>query len=107
MDAVGPISRTVEDAAITLGAIAGHDSKDPLTWNTPVPDYRQALGGDIRDLKIGVVSEQLNSDLVEAETRDTVVKATTGLGELGASVEEVVVAPDIGSQRRVVNSAGR
>jgi aspartyl-tRNA(Asn)/glutamyl-tRNA(Gln) amidotransferase subunit A len=97
MDAVGPISRTVEDAAITLGAIAGHDSKDPLTWNTPVPDYQQALGGDIRDLKIGVVSEQLHNDLVEAETRDTVVKATAVLGELGASVEEVSLPLTLGA----------
>ena len=48
MDAVGPISRTVEDAAITLGAIAGHDPKDPYTWNTPVPDYRRSLDGNIR-----------------------------------------------------------
>src|SRR5919198_2887825 len=40
MDTVGPISRTVEDAAITLEAIAGYDPKDPSTWKTPVPDYR-------------------------------------------------------------------
>ena len=45
MDTVGPMSRTVEDAAITLGAIAGHDPKDPYTWDSPVPDYRRALGG--------------------------------------------------------------
>ena len=47
MDQVGPISRTVEDAAITLGAIAGHDPKDPYTWDAPVPDYRAALGGSL------------------------------------------------------------
>ena len=47
MDQVGPISRTVEDAAITLGAIAGHDPRDPYTWDVPVPDYRSALGGDL------------------------------------------------------------
>ena len=39
MDTPGPISRTVEDCAMTLGAIAGYDPKDPYTWNTPVPDY--------------------------------------------------------------------
>lgn len=89
MDTVGPISRTVEDAAITLGAIAGHDAKDPHTWTTPVPDYRRGLQGDIRDIKVGIITEQLNSGLVEQETRDAVVKATTVLSELGASVEEV------------------
>ena len=61
MDAVGPISRTVEDAAITLGAIAGHDPKDPYTWNTPVPDYRRSLDGNIRGLRIGIVTELLES----------------------------------------------
>ena len=89
MDTVGPISRTVEDAAITLGAIAGADPKDPYTWNTPVPDYRRGLDGNIQGVRVGVITEQLNSPLVEAETRDTVVKATTVLGELGATVEEV------------------
>ena len=89
MDAVGPISRTVEDAAITLGAIAGHDPKDQHSWTTPVPDYRQALDGDIRGVRVGVITEQLNSPVVEQETRDTVVKATTVLGELGATVEDV------------------
>ena len=89
MDAVGPISRTVEDAAITLGSIAGHDPKDPYTWNTPVPDYRQRLDGNIRGLKVGIIKEQLYSEVVEPEVREAVVKATALLGELGASVDEV------------------
>ena len=89
MDTVGPISRTVEDAAITLSAIAGHDPKDPYTWNSPVPDYQNALDSNIRGMSIGVIAEQLNDELVEPEVRDAVVKATAVLGELGASVEEV------------------
>ena len=89
MDAIGPISRTVEDAAITLGAIAGHDPKDPYTWNTPVPDYRQALDGEIKGIRAGLITELVDSDVVEDEVRDAVVKATLVLGELGASVEKV------------------
>ena len=89
MDTAGPISRTVEDAAITLQAIAGYDPKDPYTWNVPVPDYRQALDGDIRGVRIRVIEEQINSELVEPEVRDAVAKATSVLGELGASVEEI------------------
>ena len=89
MDTVGPISRTVEDAAITLGAIAGHDPKDSYSWTAPVPDYRQALGRDISGTRIGVVTEQMNSDLVEPEVREVVARAIAVLGELGASVEEV------------------
>ena len=89
MDQVGPISRTVEDAAITLGAIAGYDSKDPHTWNVPVPDYRIALDGDIRGLRVGAISDLIHSDITNPEVRDAVLKAGSVLGELGATVEEV------------------
>ena len=91
MDTVGPISRTVEDAAITLGAIAGHDSKDPYSFTEPVPDYRQSLGGDLNGLKIGVITEFMESDLVEPAVRQSVSNAIATLGELGATVEEVSI----------------
>ena len=91
MDTVGPISRTVEDAAITLGAIAGRDPKDPYTWDSPVPDYRKALDGGVNGIRVGVITEQVNHELVEPEVRETVVKATTVLAELGAAVEEVSI----------------
>ena len=89
MDVIGPISRTVEDAAITLGAIAGYDPKDPYTWNTPVPNYRGALDGNIKGVTVGAITQQINSELVEAEVSEAVVKAASVIGELGASVEEV------------------
>ena len=89
MDTVGPISRTVEDAAITLGAIAGHDPKDGHTSVAPVPDYRAALGRGIEGLRIGVVTEQMESDLVDADVRSAVERAIAVLGELGATVDEV------------------
>ena len=91
MDTVGPISRTVEDAAITLGAIAGHDPKDRYSSTVPVPDYRQALGGDLNGLKIGVITQFMESDLVEPKVRQTVSDSFATLGELGATVEEVSV----------------
>ena len=89
MDQVGPISRTVEDAAITLSAIAGHDPKDPYSANVPVPDYRSALDGNIQGLRVGLISELVHSDIVEVEVRDAVLKAGSVLGELGATVDEV------------------
>ena len=89
MDTVGPISRTVEDAAITLGAIAGHDPRDGHTSTAPVPDYRAALGKGIQGLRIGVVTEQMESELVDEDVRSVVRRAITVLGELGATVEEV------------------
>ena len=91
MDTVGPISRTVEDAAITLGAIAGHDPKDRYSSTGPVPDYRQALGGDLNGLTIGVITQFMESDLVEPKVRQTVSDSFATLGELGATVEEVSV----------------
>ena len=91
MDTVRPISRTVEDAAITLGPIAGHDPQDPYSSTAPVPDYRQALGGDLNGMKVGVITEFMESDLVEPKVRQTVSDATAVLGELGATVEEVSI----------------
>ena len=91
MDTVGPISRSVEDAAITLGAIAGHDPKDPYTWNVPVPDYRAALTGDIRGLKVGVIEERMDAPNLQQEFRDAVAAAVAVLGELGASAEDVSI----------------
>ena len=91
MDTAGPISRTVEDAVITLGAIAGHDPRDPHTWTVATPDFRQSLNGDVKALRIGIVKEQIDSDIVAPDVRTAVLKATSVLGELGAVVEEVSI----------------
>jgi len=91
MDTVGPISRTTADCAMTLGAIAGYDPKDPYTWDTPVPDYVAALTGDISGLKVGVITERVHTDAVEPEVRDAVVKGISMLVEIGATVEEVSI----------------
>ena len=91
MDTIGPLSRTVEDCAITLQAIAGVDPKDAYTWDTPVPDYRAALDGDLTGKRIGVVKELLYADVVEPEVRDAVSQAANSLAALGAQVEEVSI----------------
>ena len=57
LDQAGPITRTVRDAAIMLGVMAGYDSKDSTSVNLPVPDYTGALTGDIRGLRIGIPAE--------------------------------------------------
>ena len=89
MDTVGPISRTVEDCAITLQAIAGHDPKDPFTWNVPVPDYRRCLDGNVKGIRVGAIVERVRSNQVDPEYGDAVRKSLEVLVELGASVEEV------------------
>jgi aspartyl-tRNA(Asn)/glutamyl-tRNA(Gln) amidotransferase subunit A len=57
LDQAGPMTRSVRDAAIMLGAIAGHDPKDSTSAPVPVPDFEAALTGDIRGLKIGIPRE--------------------------------------------------
>jgi aspartyl-tRNA(Asn)/glutamyl-tRNA(Gln) amidotransferase subunit A len=91
IDTIGPISRTVEDCAATIGAIAGYDPKDPYTRQVPVPDYRQALTGDIRGLKVGLVQEYLDPEKsgVDPRVRDAVIAAAGVLSELGAEVRDV------------------
>ena len=91
IDTIGPISRTVEDCAATFGAIAGYDPKDPYTRKLPVPDYLQALTGDIKGLKVGLVQEYLDPEKsgVDPRVREAVIAAAGVLGELGAEVRDV------------------
>ena len=57
LDQAGPITHTVEDAAIMLSVMAGHDPKDSTSADAPVPDFAAALSGDIKGLKIGIPGE--------------------------------------------------
>jgi aspartyl-tRNA(Asn)/glutamyl-tRNA(Gln) amidotransferase subunit A len=57
LDTPGPMARTVRDAAILLGAMAGHDPRDSTSAPLPVPDYEAALTGELRGLRIGIPRE--------------------------------------------------
>jgi aspartyl-tRNA(Asn)/glutamyl-tRNA(Gln) amidotransferase subunit A len=57
LDQAGPFARTVEDCAILLGSMAGHDPKDSTSANVPVPDFAAACGRDVKGLRIGVPRE--------------------------------------------------
>ncbi len=57
LDTPGPMARTVRDAAILLGAMAGHDPRDSTSAQMTVPDYETALTGDVRGLRIGIPRE--------------------------------------------------
>jgi aspartyl-tRNA(Asn)/glutamyl-tRNA(Gln) amidotransferase subunit A len=57
LDQAGPFARTVEDAAIMLGSMAGYDPKDSTSVDLPVPDYRAAAGRSIKGLRIGIPKE--------------------------------------------------
>jgi len=88
MDVAGPLTRTVEDSALVLGLLAGPDPKDPLTSRRTVPDYRAALTGDVRGLRIGLVAELLDGG-TQPEARAATEAAARVLGKLGAAVEPV------------------
>jgi aspartyl-tRNA(Asn)/glutamyl-tRNA(Gln) amidotransferase subunit A len=57
LDQAGPLTRTVRDAALMLGAMAGYDPKDSTSIDVPVPDYAAALTGDIKGLRVGIPAE--------------------------------------------------
>ncbi len=88
LDHVGPMTRTVEDAALLLQALAGRDPADPSTANVPVPDYRRTLQAGLRGLRLGLPKD-LFFERLDPEVRAAVLGAARSLEGLGASVEEV------------------
>lgn len=88
LDQIGPITRTVEDNAYVLQAIAGVDPMDSTSANVEVPSYVNALTGEVKGLKIGVPKEYLGEG-VNPEVRESVMQALVTLEKLGATWEEV------------------
>ncbi|KKB74146.1 MULTISPECIES: Asp-tRNA(Asn)/Glu-tRNA(Gln) amidotransferase subunit GatA [Bacillus] len=88
LDQIGPITRSVEDNAYLLQAIAGVDKMDSTSANVDVPDYLSALTGDIKGLKIAVPKEYLGEGVSE-EAKQSVLEALKVLEGLGATWEEV------------------
>lgn len=110
IDTIGPISRTVADCAVTLGAIAGYDPQDTYSGRVPVPDYRAALSGDIRGVKVGLVTELMDPALgLDTQTREAVAAAAQTLADLGAEVREVSLplAAQTGAIVRAITSTER
>lgn len=88
-DTIGPLTRTVEDNAMFLQAIAGCDANDALTSKRPVPDYASALRADLKGLRLAVVREMSWPDGVHPDVRRAFEQALAVLKELGAEVTEV------------------
>ncbi len=88
LDQIGPLSRDVQDAALLLTAIAGHDPLDSTSADLPVPDYAAALSGDVRGLKIGLPVEYL-VDGLQPEITTAVQTAVDVWRGLGADVIDV------------------
>jgi len=84
-DVPGPITKTIEDAAIVLATIAGHDKNDATTPDVEVPAYEKSLGKSLKGLKIGRPEEYFGQG-VEKGVREAVEKAMAKLEELGAKI---------------------
>ncbi len=87
LDQIGPITKDVEDAAILLNIIAGHDEKDTTSVNIEKKDYTKALKNSVKGLKIGIPKEYFGEG-INKEVKEKLEQAIQKYKELGAEVEE-------------------
>ncbi|WP_406430846.1 amidase family protein [Streptomyces sp. NBC_00631] len=90
LDHVGPVTRTVEDAALVLTALAGHDPRDPASLTTPVTGYQPDAGTNLTGLRVGV-PRTYYFDHVDPEIEAAVRHAIDQLQVLGARLVEVEI----------------
>ena len=89
LDQIGPFSRTVEDSAILLNAIAGYDHNDSTSLKVDIPDYTSYLQPELKQgLKIGIITETFGEGL-DPVVAETVKKAIAQLESMGAEVKEI------------------
>ena len=88
LDHIGPLSKTVKDAALVLRTIAGRDPMDATSAEVPVPDYVAELEKPVRGLKVGVAKEYFGEGL-EPEIRKAVEDGIQALAKLGCEVVPV------------------
>ncbi|MFJ7779550.1 amidase [Streptomyces yangpuensis] len=90
LDHVGPITRTAEDAALVLGALVGHDPRDPASVAAPPVDHRPGPGTDLTGLRVGVPGNYY-FDHVDPDVEASVRRAIARLAELGARLVDVEI----------------
>ncbi len=88
LDQIGPLTRTVEDAALTLNVICGRDSMDATSADLPVPDFTASLTGDIRGLRIGLPKEYF-TDALSDQMREKIEAAIDVYRSHGATIVDV------------------
>jgi len=88
LDQIGPFTKDVTDCAIMLQALAGHDPMDSTTARVPVPNYAEALQGDLRGVRLGVPKEYFVEGL-QPGMEDMVRGAIAALRDLGAEIVDV------------------
>ena len=93
LDTMGPMVRSVADAALMLNVLAGHDIKDPDSSERPTTDYLQAAQSQGKPPRIGLV-RQFFMEQCDDETRENTVSVAEKLQDAGAQVEEVTLPAD-------------
>lgn len=88
LDQIGPFSQTVEDNALLLNAVSGHDPKDSTSSKVAIPDFTSKIGQDIKGLKIALPKEYLGEG-IDPKVKEQVLAAAKQFEKLGATVEEV------------------
>ena len=90
LDHIGPLSRSVEDSAITLQVLAGHDPKDAASADIPVPDYRADLEKGVAGLRIGIPRAFFaTAPAITHEVTAGIDRTAAQLREAGAIVEDI------------------
>ena len=88
LDQAGPMTKTAEDAAIVLNAMAGFDEKDSTSVQKEVPDYTKNLNDSLQGLKIGLPKEFFNADL-DSDIAKLIETAVKEYEKMGATVKEI------------------
>ena len=89
LDQIGPITRSAADAALLLGAIAGHDPRDATSYPEPAPNFLAALSGEISGLRIGLPRGFFDGAGADPETMARAREALETLQGLGAKTVDV------------------
>jgi len=94
LDHAGPLAWTVEDCALLLQVMAGHDASDPASANVAIPNFRDALGGSIKGLRIGFVRHFHEIDYpVDEASKKALDEAGNVFRGLGADLRDVELPP--------------
>src|SRR5881397_3255118 len=88
LDQIGPLTKTVRDAALIMNAIAGHDAQDTTALNEPVPDYTASLGHDLGGVRLGLPKEYLTEG-IDSHIKAAIDAAVNQMSSLGAEIVEV------------------
>ena len=88
LDQIGPLTKTVRDAALIMNAIAGHDPQDSTSLDEPVPDYAVALDHDLRGVKLGLPKEYMVEG-IDPQVKTAIDAAVKHLNSLGAEIVDV------------------